>query len=116
MKIIKNNMLLTQKATRAKTWLARLKGLLGKEALSPNEALVLSPCNSIHTFFMRFPIDAIFMSSKGKVLHLYSDLKPNRLTVLHLRAKEVIELPAGTIKQWNIHVGDILKFEEDNDV
>src|SRR3989338_4367358 len=115
-KIIKNNTILTKKATRATTPWARLKGLLGRPSLSPNEALVLSPCNSIHTFFMRFPIDAIFIDSRGTVLHLYSHLKPNRMSGLHWRAKEVIEVPSGTIEQWKVQVGDILKYEEDDDV
>ncbi|MBI3019267.1 MAG: DUF192 domain-containing protein [Deltaproteobacteria bacterium] len=109
-------MVLTQKAIRAHTPWARLKGLLGRPSLSPNEALVLRPCNSIHTFFMRFPIDAIFMDASGKVLHLYPNLKPNRLTGVHWQAKEVIEVPPGTIEQWKIQVGDILKCEEDDDV
>lgn len=116
MKIIKNHTVLTQKATRAHTAWARLKGLLFRTSLLPNEALVLSPCTSIHTFFMRFAIDAIFIDSSGKVLHLYSHLKPNRLTGFHWRAKEVIEVPSGTIEQWRIQVGDILKCEEDDSV
>ncbi len=116
MKIIKDHTVLTQKATRAYTPWARLKGLLGRTSLSSNEALVLSPCNSIHTFFMRFVIDAIFIDSGGKVLRLYPHLKPNRLTGIHWKAKEVIEVASGTIEQWNIKVGDTLKFEEDDHV
>ncbi|MBI2646353.1 MAG: DUF192 domain-containing protein [Deltaproteobacteria bacterium] len=116
MKIMKNHTILTHNAVRARTVWARLKGLLGRPALSPNEALVLSPCSSIHTFFMRFPIDAIFIDSCGKVLHLYSHLKPNRMSGLHWRAKEVIEVPSGTIEQWKVQVGDILKCEEDDNV
>ena len=113
-KIIKNNTILTQKVIRACTPWARLRGLLGRTSLASNEALVLSPCNSIHTFFMRFPIDAIFMDSSGKVLYLYSHLKPNRLTRIHWRAKEVIEVASGTIEQWKVRVGDILNYEEDD--
>ena len=109
-------MVLTQNASRATTLLARLKGLLGKSSLLPNEALVLNPCNSIHTFFMRFPIDAIFIDSKGKVVRLYAHLKPNRLTRIQWDAKEVIEVPSGTIEQWKIHLGNILKFEDDDHV
>lgn len=116
MKIIKNHTILTQKAVRAHTPWTRLKGLLGRDSLLSNEALVLSPCNSIHTFFMRFTIDVIFMDSSGKVLQLYHHLKPNRLTRIHWRAKEVIEVPSGTIEQWEIKLGDILKCEEDDDV
>ena len=116
MKIIKNHTVLTEKASRAHSPWARLKGLLGRRALLPNEALVLSPCNSIHTFFMHFPIDVIFIDSRGEVLRLYSHLKPNRLTGIHWRAKEVIEVASGTIEQWKIKTGDMLKFEEDDHV
>lgn len=115
-KIIKNQTVLTQQAVRTHTPWARLKGLLGRTSLSPNEALVLSPCNSIHTFFMRFTIDAIFIDAQGTVLKLYPHLKPNRLTQIHWHAKDVIEIPSGTIERWKIKLGDVLKFEDDGHV
>jgi uncharacterized membrane protein (UPF0127 family) len=54
-------------------------------------------CNSIHTAFMKFPIDVLFVDKDLKVVSVYENLKPWRITRLHFRASSVIELPAGTI-------------------
>ncbi|HBQ21730.1 MAG: hypothetical protein A2Z91_03155 [Deltaproteobacteria bacterium GWA2_38_16] len=108
MSILKNNTLLTQKDTHAQTFYARFKGLLGKNSFTSGEALILTPCKSIHTFFMKFPIDAIFINAQGEILALYPDLKPNRLTKFYCHAKSVIEVPIGTIQKWNLKVGESL--------
>lgn len=76
---------------------SRTKGLLGRKSLPEGEGLWIKRCNSIHTAFMKFPIDVLFVDKDLKVIHMYENLKPWRITRLHFRATSVIELPAGTL-------------------
>ncbi len=112
MKIINltKNTVLAENAVIADDPLSRTKGLLGKKALLPQEALVLKPCNSIHTFFMRFPIDVLFVDRELKVVAAISSLKPNRLSRIYFSAKYAIELPIGVIASTRTSPGDILRF------
>ena len=85
---------------------ARIKGLLGRNSLSSGDALLLKPCNGIHTFGMRFAIDVIFLDRKNRVVAVTKDLQPNRLTRLYLHAASVLELPAGTIDATATVIGN----------
>ncbi|KUK53774.1 MAG: hypothetical protein XD78_0949 [Desulfotomaculum sp. 46_296] len=87
--------------------LQRMSGLLGKNYLPYGEGLLLVPCNSIHTFFMRFPIDILFLDRFYKVLRIVENLQPYRLA-LHLKAFQTVELPAGTVCKLNTEVGSNL--------
>ncbi len=89
----------------ARSLLDRMKGLLGKSSLQPGEALLIKPCNGIHTFGMRFAIDVVFLDRKNRVVALTENLRPNHMTSLHFRAASVIELPAGTIKATDTEIG-----------
>ena len=100
-----------QEAVVADTPLARVKGLLGKKELALHHALILKPCNSIHTFFMQFPIDVLFMDRNNAVVAALSDVQPFRLSRLYYNAHCVIELPAGTIAATSTTAGDTLAFE-----
>jgi len=84
----------------------RLKGLLGKKELKRGEALILKPCNSVHTFFMRFPIDVIFVGREDTIVGIQTDCKPWRLTPVYWRAHYAIEFPAGTLLESRTAVGD----------
>src|SRR5581483_2055652 len=74
-------------------WL-RMKGLLGRKDLPEDEGLLLRPGSSIHMFFMRFPIDAVFLARDLTVLRVVSDLAPWRVAA-RFGAHSVLELPAG---------------------
>src|SRR5438034_4707941 len=74
--------------------LTRLRGLLGRRGLESGEGLLLRPAGSIHMFFMRFAIDAVFLSRDGEVLKVAPNVRPWR-TAGARGAKVVIELPAG---------------------
>lgn len=65
---------------------SRTKGLLGRKSLPLGEGLWIKRCNSIHTLFMRFAIDAVFVDDNLKVVSIYRNLKPWRITRLHFRA------------------------------
>jgi len=97
---------LSEKAEMANTPLARMKGLLGRDALLENEALIIKPCNSVHTFFMRFAIDAVFLSKDNIVVGLLQNLKPYRLSPIYFNAFLVIELPPGVIKASSTQIND----------
>jgi uncharacterized membrane protein (UPF0127 family) len=81
----------------ADTFFTRLKGLLGKNELPHGEGLWIKPCNSVHTFGMKFPIDVVFLDKDNRVVGLVNTLRPNRISRLYSGASSVIELPAGTI-------------------
>jgi uncharacterized membrane protein (UPF0127 family) len=81
----------------ADTLFSRTKGLLGRSSLPEGEGLWIKRCNSIHTAFMKFPIDVLFVDKDLKVVSVYENLKPWRITRLHFSASSVIELPAGTL-------------------
>lgn len=92
----------------ANTFLSRLKGLLGETKLNQGSTLWIDSCSSIHTFFMQFPIDAIFVDKRLVVQKCVSNLKPWRMTLPAMNASSVFELPAGTIKNSKTQVGDQL--------
>ena len=94
-----------------KLWM-RVKGLLGKKALAKGCGLVLKPCNSIHTFFMLFSIDVLFVDRVGRVVKALSNLKPFCLTSIYFNAYLAVELPAGLIQASGTTEGDILRLEE----
>ena len=94
----------------ADTSFSRLKGLLGRKSLPSGEGLWIHRCNSIHTWFMKFPIDAVFVDRSLKVTHIYRNLKPWRITLPRLAASSVIELSAGSIDE-NLKPGDQLYVE-----
>jgi uncharacterized protein len=96
----------------ARSFGARLKGLLGRDGLPPGTALAIEPCTSVHTLFMRFVIDAAFVDAAGHVVAAVSHLRPWRATRVYLSAHRVIELPAGTLDGSGTRVGDLLALED----
>jgi uncharacterized protein len=92
----------------ADTPLARLKGLLGRSTLEPGEGLLLSPISSIHTCFMRFPIDAVFLDRDFVVLEISAGLQAWRVAS-HCGARHVLELPAGACARNGIQSGERLR-------
>jgi uncharacterized membrane protein (UPF0127 family) len=91
------------------TGAAKKRGLLGRDSLAPSEGMYLVPCQWIHMFGMRFPIDVAFLSSKGRVLYVHHALRPNRLSRPVLRAEGVLELAAGVLRATNTTVGDVIE-------
>lgn len=87
----------------------RNKGLLGRNGLARGEGLWIIPCESVHTFFMRFPIDLVYLDRTNKIKKVRSAVGPWRLSAC-LSAHSILELPAGTIRETFTHCGDILEF------
>lgn len=92
----------------------RRRGLLGRNKLDPEEGIYIVPCEGIHTFRMKFPIDVAFLDKDGKVLVVHHNLKPNRISRIVLRAQGVLELSAGRLRATDTGVGDIIRFRETN--
>ena len=84
----------------------RLVGLLRDKMLAKGDGLWILPCNSIHSFGMRFVFDAIFLDKNLRVVHLMQEMKPWRISKLVFSAHSVLELPAGLIAQTATELGD----------
>ena len=95
----------------ANTFLARSRGLLGKDGLVPGEGLWICPCGSIHSLGMRFDIDALFLDRNLKVVGRYDRFRRNRISKVFWNARGVLELPAGTIERTGTEVGDEIQFK-----
>lgn len=94
--------------TVAATPLTRLRGLLGRDGLAESHGLLIRPTWSVHTAFMRFPIDVVFLDRDLRVLKVVADLAPWR-TASQRGARSVLELPAGECARVGLVAGDQLE-------
>ena len=98
------------RAFKAASVPARMFGLLGRRALAPDEALWLTPCSSVHTLGMNYPIDVVFLDRARRVVATRSAVKPRRMSIAR-RAHSVLELPALTAARLGIVPGVSLTLE-----
>lgn len=91
----------------ADSTVSRMRGLLGRNGLSGEEGMLLRPAGSVHTFFMRFPIDVVFLDRDLHVLRVVADVAPWR-TVIQRRARAVLELRAGEAAERGLAAGAAL--------
>ena len=101
---------LANAADVADTSKKRRTGLLKHTRLAPGEGLWIVPCESVHTFFMKFPIDLVYLDRKKKVRKVRNAVPAWRISIC-LTAHSVLELPAGTIEARGTAVGDELVIE-----
>lgn len=111
MKIHVNDKLLSSEIILADSFKTKLIGLLNKDSLDNDEGLFLKNCSSIHCFFMKFTIDAVYISKDMKVLYK-EIIKPWGIGKLVKNCCHVLELAEGMAK--DIEVGDYIILEEDN--
>jgi uncharacterized protein len=104
---LENGRTVCERCVLADTALARMRGLLGRRDLPPGEGLLLRPASSVHTAFMRFPIDVVFLDREGRVLKIARDLRPWK-SAMGRKARAVLELPAGESERRGIEVGERL--------
>lgn len=95
---ITQNVTMAEKVEVAADWLPRFLGLMNRAELPEGHSLVLYPCNSIHTCFMRFNIDVLFVDNEGFIIHIMQNMAPFRFSPIIRKARFVIELPAHTVK------------------
>jgi uncharacterized protein len=93
----------------AATPFTRLRGLLGRKSLPRGQGILLRPAGSVHTFFMRFTIDVVFLDDELRVVAIAADLRPWRAAGKR-GARAVLELPAGECARRGLAVGDQVRF------
>jgi uncharacterized protein len=84
--------------------IARMRGLLGRDGLEPGAGMLMTREPSVHTFFMRFPIDVVFLDKQDRIVKVVHDLRPWRFAGAR-RAAAVLELPAGTAATAGLEPG-----------
>jgi uncharacterized membrane protein (UPF0127 family) len=99
-----------ERCTVADRMLPRMRGLLGRSELAPGEGILLRPASSIHMWFMRFPIDAVFLDDELRVLKIEADLAPWRIASRR-GARAVLELAAGECHRRGLREGERLRIE-----
>ncbi len=100
----------------ASTHWSRFRGLMATDCsrFTRGQGLWINPSHGIHTFAMRFSIDAVYLDRERIVIHIEEALKPWRLAAVRIQASSVLELPAGTVRESKTVVGDQvdISFEE----
>jgi uncharacterized membrane protein (UPF0127 family) len=81
---------------------------MGRESMNRGEALVIPRCRQVHTFGMNFPIDVVFLDRRGVVVRNCSRMNPRRVSPYVYRARDAVELPAGTIDETGTEPGDCI--------
>lgn len=94
----------------ANNFLTRLKGLIGAAPLSAQQGILISPCQQVHTHFMGFSIDVVFLDKQLKVLHIIHNMPPWRFSKFIKSAYYVLELPANGA--MNLHIDDTLQLNK----
>ena len=102
---------LAERSDKAATPVRRGIGLIGRRGLPEGGGLIIQPCNSVVSFFMRFSIDVIFIDKDAQVVHLMHAMPPWRISKIVRGSKLVVELPAGTIARTATEMGDSIAIE-----
>ena len=105
---LRNHQIIARELFSAHSFWKRSVGLLGRKSMAEGSGLWINPCRGIHTCFMKFPIDAIFVDDELRVRSVRRNLRPWRMVPYVWRAASVIELPAGTVLPGSVQKGDQL--------
>lgn len=105
-----NDQLLFSQVKMADGFWSRFVGLQFRKSLDRDAGILLQPCNSIHTFGMRIPIDVAFLNEDDRVVKIIPAMRPFRVTRIVNDAFGVLETAAGTLEEKNVKEGDLLKF------
>jgi uncharacterized membrane protein (UPF0127 family) len=106
---VTRGVVLAEEARVADSIRTRMVGLLRHAELAPGDGLWIVPCNSIHSFAMKFAFDAIFLDRDLKIVHLMREMKPWRISPIKFAAHSVLEIPAGVIARSGSQLGDQLE-------
>ncbi len=104
----RDGLLIANEVNLADSFISRLLGLMFKE-IEHAKALVVKPTQSIHTCFMKFNIDVVFLNRENKIVKIIRNMKPWRVTGFYFSASQVLELPAGKLP-LDVQVGQELEF------
>lgn len=100
--------LLIDRLDLAESFWQRGKGLLGKKKIDSDQALWIKPCNNIHTFFMNFKIDCIFVDRNMEIKKIVENIGPFRFVGPYWKSSSVIETQAGFAQKFKLNIGDRL--------
>ena len=106
-----NNCLIAQKVLTADSFFSRARGLLNNKFFPEDEALLITHCQSIHMFLMKFSIDVLFLDKITRVVGVVEKIQPFHLSPIFWRATSALELAAGVIGKTKTSVGDQLEIE-----
>ncbi|WP_158737979.1 DUF192 domain-containing protein [Alteribacillus sp. YIM 98480] len=109
------NQMVAEEVKGAYAFVKRLKGLMFTKQIPENFALHIAPCPSIHTFFMKYPIDVLYLNNRHEIVGMEEEVAPGKFGKRFRGTRSVVELPSGKIKTSNVKVGQILAFVEDID-
>jgi len=109
LKNLENGQILADKLGEASSFYQRFKGLMFTKELEPGYGLLIKPCRSIHTFFMKYKLDIVHLDSHNQVVLIEEGLPPGKIGKGHLRTRSIVELPAGMIETTQTKVGDFLQ-------
>lgn len=104
--------MLADRAGKVDTPVSRGIGLIGKKELPEGAGLIIQPCGSVVSFFMRFTIDVVFVDADSTVCHVMHTMAPWRTSKIVRGSKLVVELPAGTASATNTAVGDQIDIQD----
>lgn len=108
-KIYKDTLEIALEVELADSFFNRFKGLMLRKSMPQNHALLLSPCNAIHTFSMRFPIDVVYIDAAARVVHVEKSMQPNKIGKTIKSATSVLELNTGMAEKLSLESGDLLE-------
>jgi uncharacterized protein len=109
--LARNGNIVAEEVQSAFTFFRRLKGLMFTKSLPSGSCLHIRPCRSVHTFFMKYTIDILYLDAKNNIIGVEANLKPGKLGAIYPNSVSVIELPEGTIQQNGIQIGQAVWFE-----
>jgi uncharacterized protein len=108
---LSNGAELANEITKAYHFFARLKGLMFSKSLPEGHGLHIKPCRSIHTFFMSYPIDVLYLNKDFEIVGLQESFQPSKIGQVFKNGYSVLELPVGTVKKTGSKIGDKIKFD-----
>ncbi len=103
-----NDIIISEKMKRAESFFDRLIGLMFRRQMIGFDSLLVTNTNSIHTFFMRYSIDVLFVDKEFRIIKIYRSIKPWRMTRMVWKARHALELMSGTVPE-NVEAGDRLE-------
>lgn len=110
LKNIDTNEVISHSVIVANHFFTRFKGLMFTRELSPDSSMFIYPCSGIHTFFMNYNIDVLYLDIHNKILAVDEDMRPGRVGRVIKGAVAVIELPGGRIGKTQTKIGQTVRF------
>lgn len=102
---LSNGTEIANKLTKAHSFFSRLRGLMFSKSLPEGHGLHIQPCRSIHTYFMNYSIDVLYLNKDFEIVGLDERLQPSKIGQLYKNGYSVLELPSGIIQKSGTKVG-----------